>query len=297
MWGRVLLGQSAPKRAARNYITEFDIEDIKILMGVNLRYFRVLPEKRASPIFRGEGFPINFDAREKWPHCSIINSIRNQGNCGSCWAFAAVEVISDRMCIKSNGALNMHISPQNLMTCCRSCGYGCNGGYPEEAFLYWARTGIVSGGDYGSNEGCQPYSRQAFSGGTTPACIQQCQPGSGLNYPADLHFGKHLSSSAYSISADVAEIQKEILENGPVVGCFKVYDDFITYSHGVYMHRTGGFQGDHAIKIIGWGEENNMPYWLCANSWGEEWGMNGIFKILRGHNESGIEQFVITGNV
>ncbi|KAG8223840.1 hypothetical protein J437_LFUL007861 [Ladona fulva] len=290
---RVNSDPSCTWTAGRSYLTEMDTEEVILHMGLNLRYFRVLLEKKTFSSSTAEVFPISFDAREEWPYCSTIGSIRDQGRCGSCWAFATADVMTDKTCIKSRGALNSHLSPENLLTCCSSCGHGCDGGYPEEAFLYWMRTGVVTGGDYGSNEGCQPYSHQAYFDGTTPACIQQCQPGSGINYPADLHFG----SSAYAVSPHADEIQKEIFTNGPVVAGFQVYEDFITYSHGVYMHITGRFLGDHAIKIIGWGEENNVPYWLCANSWGVNWGINGFFKILRSFNESGIEQFVVTGSL
>ena len=59
--------------------------------------------------------PTNFDARDQWPNCPTIKEIRDQGGCGSCWAFGAVESISDRICIASNGAQNVHISAEDLL--------------------------------------------------------------------------------------------------------------------------------------------------------------------------------------
>ena len=64
---------------------------------------------------------------------------------------------------------------------------------------------------------------------------------------------------------------------------------------GVYRHVTGGVLGGHAIKIMGWGTENGSPYWLVANSWNTDWGDHGYFKILRGHDECGIESSVVAG--
>lgn len=55
--------------------------------------------------------------------------------------------------------------------------------------------------------------------------------------------------------------------------------------------------GGHAVKIIGWGVENNTPYWLIANSWNEGWGENGLFKILRGSNHVGIEGGIYAGKL
>jgi cathepsin B len=66
--------------------------------------------------------------------------------------------MSDRICIASNGQQNVHLSAEDLVDCCGSCGFGCNGGFPESAWEWFVRTGIVTGGNYNSNEGCQPYS-------------------------------------------------------------------------------------------------------------------------------------------
>ncbi|KHJ89708.1 hypothetical protein OESDEN_10460 [Oesophagostomum dentatum] len=61
------------------------------------------------------------------------------------------------------------------------------------------------------------------------------------------------------------------------------------------QHVGGGEGGGHTVKIIGWGEENNVPYWLVANSWSIDFGENGHFRIARGYNECGIESRVIAG--
>jgi cathepsin B len=68
-----------------------------------------------------------------------------------------VEAMSDRICITSKGAKNFHISAEDLVDCCIACGFGCNGGYPESAWEHYVRTGLVTGGNYNSNEGCEPY--------------------------------------------------------------------------------------------------------------------------------------------
>lgn len=57
-----------------------------------------------------------------------------------------------------------------------------------------------------------------------------------------------------------------------------VFQDFYSYTSGVYHHVTGKFDGGHAVKIIGWGVENDTKYWLVANSWNATWGMDGNFK-------------------
>lgn len=90
--------------------------------------------------------PESFDAREQWPNCPTIKEIRDQGSCGSCWAFGAVEAISDRICIHTNGHVNVEVSAEDMLTCCGGqCGDGCNGGYPSGAWNFWTKKASCPG--------------------------------------------------------------------------------------------------------------------------------------------------------
>jgi len=62
----------------------------------------------------------------------------------------------------------------------------------------------------------------------------------------------------------------------------------MSYSSGIYHHTTGDQLGGHAVKILGWGSENGVDYWICANSWGPKWGEEGFFRIQLG--DSGIDK-------
>ncbi|XP_076155775.1 cathepsin B [Alosa pseudoharengus] len=248
--------------------------------------------------------PDNFDSRENWPNCPTIKEIRDQGSCGSCWAFGAAEAMSDRVCIHSDGKVSVEISSEDLLTCCESCGMGCNGGYPSAAWDFWTTEGLVSGGLYNSHIGCRPYTIEPCEhhvngsrppctgeGGDTPRCTKKCADGYTPAYKADKHFGK----TSYSVGASEKQIMREISENGPVEGAFSVYEDFLLYKGGVYQHVTGSEVGGHAIKVLGWGVDNDTPYWLCANSWNTDWGENGFFRILRGSDHCGIESEIVAG--
>jgi cathepsin B len=246
--------------------------------------------------------PDNFDPREEYPNCESIKEIRDQANCGSCWAFGAVEAMSDRICIQSGQTDQTRVSAENLLACCSSCGFGCDGGYPQYAWRYWKNTGICTGGLYGDKTYCQPYFLPMCDhhvDGThgacpdtvdTPSCKKNCDDGNKGTYSEEMTYG----ASAYSVSGE-ANIMQELYENGPVEASFTVYEDFVTYSSGVYQHVTGSALGGHAIKMIGWGVENGVKYWLCVNSWNDEWGDKGLFKIRRGNNECGIENSVNAG--
>ena len=75
--------------------------------------------------------------------------------------------------------------------------------------------------------------------------------------------------------------------------------DFEAYTGGVYQHTSGKYLGGHAVKMIGWGvdADTGTPYWLCVNSWNYGWGEQGLFRILRGSDECGIESSVVAGDV
>jgi cathepsin B len=209
--------------------------------------------------------------------------------------------MSDRHCIHSNGTDHVHISSIHLVECCHTCGFGCNGGFPGSAWSYWVRKGVVSGGPYNSNQGCLPYpiepcehhvngTRMPCSGeGHTPKCTNKCSnPSYNVDFKKDKKFGK----SSYSVKRSEDYIRQEIFENGPVEAAFTVYEDFVNYKTGVYQHTTGKALGGHAIKILGWGVENGTKYWLIANSWNNDWGNHGFFRILRGEDHLGIESEV-----
>jgi len=249
--------------------------------------------------------PASYDPRIVFPNCPSLKEIRDQAACGSCWAFGAVEAMTDRICTQSNGTSNVHISAEDLLSCCAECGDGCNGGYPEAAWSHFKTTGLVSGGNYNTKQGCQPYTLPNCDHHTTgqyspcgdivptPKCAKTCEPSYSKSYPADKNFG----STAYSVPANVAQIQTEIMTKGSVEAAFTVFEDFLAYKSGVYQHKSGQALGGHAVKIIGWGVDSGTPYWTVANSWNNDWGSNGFFNILRGRNDCGIEESICAGVV
>ncbi|KAK4872418.1 hypothetical protein RN001_014447 [Aquatica leii] len=289
-------------KAGRNFHQNISMDYIKSLMGVlpNNELHR-LPELTEFELV--QDIPENFDAREQWPNCPTIKEIRDQGSCGSCWAFGAVEAMSDRVCIHSKGKIHFHFSADDLVSCCSDCGHGCFGGYPDVAWSYWVKEGIVSGGPYNSNQGCRPYEiapcehdvngpRPPCDGpDSTPECKKACEDSYSVPYKKDKHYGQ----KAYAVSSDVKVIQSEIMKNGPVEASMEVYSDLAHYKSGVYQHTMGTFAGYHAVRMLGWGVENGTPYWLIANSWNTDWGDNGFFKIIRGKNDCDIESGLTAG--
>jgi cathepsin B len=232
----------------------------------------IVPSNKEYPESEVTAVPTNFDARTQWPN--FVHAIRDQQQCGSCWAFGASEALSDRFAIASNGRVNVVLSPEDLVSCDRN-DYGCNGGYMDMAWEYMDQHGIVS-------DACFPYTAGS---GRAPSCATSCQNGQAFTKYQCVH-------GSVRQSKGVSQIQSEIYTNGPVEAAFTVYEDFFNYKSGVYHHVSGGVAGGHAIKLIGFGVESGTPYWLAANSWGTGWGMSGTFKIKQG--DCGIEQQVFS---
>ena len=236
--------------------------------------------------------PDSFDSRKAWPNCQSLFDIRNQAGCGSCWAFSAATVMSDRLCIGSQQSIQTRLSPEDVLACCFSCGNGCDGGFPNAAWEYFMTSGIVSGNSYGDTQWCKSYTIPADKKTyPTPACTRSC------GSPTTNYFvNKTRATSGYLLVGE-EQFKAEISKNGPIVASFTVYADFKQYKSGVYSHVTGEVLGGHAIRVIGYGEENGVKYWTIANTWSENWGEGGYFRIKRGNNECGIEAEGLAGLV
>jgi len=273
------------------FFKDAKIGEVKPLLGVRPGGPK-LPEKT---VFEKVNAPDTFDSRTNWPNCPTIKNVRDQSACGTCWAFGAAEAISDRYCI-SGVAANLSVSSADIGFCCGfSCGDGCDGGFPSAAWSYWVSHGVVDEGCYtypfASCDHHVPNSKNPCPSDEypTPNCPKKC--GNGQDWTKSKHFG----AKSYSVSGET-NIMNEIASHGPVETAFSVYQDFLTYKSGVYKRTSNVYLGGHAVKILGWGVENGVKYWLVANSWNPNWGDNGFFKILKGTNECGIESSTNGGN-
>jgi cathepsin B len=269
------------KATLNNKFATWTMGDAKRILGTKMDNPIMADLPRVTRELPVEAIPTAFDSRTQWPGC--IHPIRNQEQCGSCWAFAATEALSDRLAIQSNLSVNVVLSPQDLVSCDTANGNeGCDGGYPIYAWQYMQTTGIVS-------DECYPYTS---GGGVTGTC--DLKGSKCVNASASYQI--YNAASAYAVGTTVAAIQTEIMTNGPIEVAFDVYQDFFSYSGGVYVHKTGSLAGGHAVKMIGWGVLNGVDYWTCSNSWGTDWGVeNGFFFIKRGVDECGIEENGVAG--
>ena len=251
-----------PKEPHENPFFYKSIDEIETMFGTYFDYADISTHDTED--YQGS-LPEHFDGREEFKGC--VHAIRDQAHCGSCWAFGSSEALSDRFCIAGEDVV---LSPQYQVSC-DSSNLGCNGGNLGKAWNFLKKTGTVKDSD------C-PYS--SGKDGKVPTCDEA------------LDTIKHYKVKSVFHPLFVNKIKKYLME-GPLETGFVVYEDFMNYQSGVYQHVSGKALGGHAIKLVGWGVEDGVEYWLCANSWGVSFGIDGFFKIKIG--DSGINMMVYGG--
>jgi len=241
------------------------LKDAKMLMGTlfNTDKDTFLPHKAPEKL---AALPTEFDWRTdpRASSCPSLKEIRDQANCGSCWAFGSVEAMTDRICIGSKGQDKTHLSAEDIASCDKDGDMGCNGGIPSTAYTYYKMNGVVDGGNYGDKSGCYSYQLAPCnhhvngtkypncpSSNTTPKCARKCVD-NGKPWEASKHHG----TGGYSVCKQGSktscsdQMMQEIYQNGPITGMFFVHKSFLAYKSGVY--KAGSFFSDpmlggHAI--------------------------------------------------
>jgi len=221
-----------------------------------------------------EGFGDNFSPRDQKPNhrlpaafdwrnkdgVNYSSPILNQGSCGSCVAFAAVGVMETQMNITRNTPSSpWAYSPQHLFAC---GGGACQKGWtPFSALAFMKEDGVP-------DETCFPYTSGA--NGDDMACSSSCGDSKARSEKIS---GYGMPSFLFA-SVDTV---KAALMKGPLVAVMKVYEDFLFYKGGVYKHVSGEMAGGHAVAIVGWNDADKA--WIVRNSWGEDFGEQGYFRI------------------
>ena len=215
---------------------------------------------RNEPYFGGNGIP---------------NSIKNQGMCSASWAFSITDVIQDRLSKYKKISLNKTPSVEQLIAC-NSINKKRNKCSSLPVDQAWSSVRYMAG-----IVDTECYSNKNVQSGFIFSCkIKNDTCPDSVNMTKKFHISK-----AYPVPSVDKSIMKEILRNGPVQMVFKVHDDFFMYKSGIYApiwQNWSLMQSNyHAVKVLGWGSEKGVDFWLAANSWGPDWGEKGYFRIRR----------------
>lgn len=221
-----------------------------------------------------------------WVTAGYVAPVRNQGSCGSCYAFSTANVIESAFAIKYNRKNTVpNLSPQQIVDCSYmryiSNGFvgnlGCNGGNDYFSFIYAMQNGLVSEENY-------PYKN------IRNACT--------VNRANKVTTVNGIFTASYKVGDFNA--MKSIVLRQPIAVYMYVASDFYTYSSGIYTgpncrssSTTCPLGINHAVTIVGFGIDNvtQVPYWIVKNSWGTTWGQNGYFNIEMGKNTCCIEGY------
>jgi hypothetical protein len=225
---------------------------------------RVLPLVKAGGMFVSTA-PASLDWRSN--NGNFVTPIRDQGSCGSCWAFAATAAAEAATLIANNTpGVNLNLSEQVLVSC--GDAGGCNGGYPNEAASFIRDTGLPV-------ESCYPYVAQD---GTCSTACQNWQ-----NSTTRIQSWNWVSTTSVTVEA----LKNALYTYGPLSTTMDVYSDFDYYQSGVYTHTTGTLRGGHAVLLVGYSDAGQ--YFIVKNSWGTGWGDAGYFKIAYSEISSVVE--------
>lgn len=209
----------------------------------------------------------SYDFREKYPHC--VSPVMDQKNCSSSFAIASANAISDRLCMITGQ--NVRLSPQHFLSCQEDAeGNECKGGSIASFLDFAKKKGVV-------DENCFNY--QGEDNVSCPSTLDQCP--------------KYFIND-YCVANGVEGIKREILKHGPVIAYIPVYRDFLVYKNGIYtvLEGTSRFQGGHALKVVGWGQNDaGQEYWIVENSWGENWGIKGYAHVAIGQHQMYLDDY------
>jgi len=203
----------------------------------------------------------NLPSAWDWRNYGAVTPVKDQLNCGACWAFAAVGDIEGTWQLNTGQLLSL--SEQEVISCAATAD-GCSGGMMSDAYRF-----VIE------NDGVETILDYPYSRGLTG----QCQLDRSLN---------EVSISSWTLlqTSSVEELQAALKTLGPIAIAINA-DQMQFYSTGIDVCVTSA-PVNHAVLLVGYGNENGEDYWIIKNSWGVDWGDNGYYYISTTNDACGV---------
>jgi len=195
--------------------------------------------------------------RFSWNDTGLLSPVKNQGQCGSCWAFSVTTALETFM--RNRNYKVGRLSEQELVNC-SPYDYGCNGGMMHTAFDY-----IIENGGLFSNDDF-PYL----------AITENCTTHQNVSKV----IGSQLRDYRFVIPQSIIDFKLSVLENPVAIALDADNLFFRFYSDGVIdLPSNMSKRLNHAVLLVGYDYDEEGEYWIIQNSWGKQWGINGFGKI------------------
>lgn len=221
--------------------------------------------------------PRDVPASVDWRKKGAVSSVKDQGNCGSCWAFSATEEIESQVFMKT-GKLPI-LSTQQIISCDKTDD-GCDGGNTETAYAYVKKAG---GLDTASD-----YPDKSHKTGRTGKCTwdhKKAVQVAGFSYAT-----KHCEKGPCK-HQDEDALAAALATKGPVSICVNAGGNgWQVYKKGVFKKKCSGAASelDHCVQLVGYDKSGPTPYWIVRNSWNTDWGIEGYMHLKMGENLCGV---------
>ncbi|XP_054458258.1 procathepsin L [Anoplopoma fimbria] len=268
---RFLMGRR-PFTMAMNKYGDLTRQEYQVLQGAVINSQFVKRGKTASSKKLRHNAK-KFDAYVvDYRNMGYVTEVKDQGFCGSCWAFSTTGAIEGQI-YKKTGQL-VSLSEQNLVDCSRSYGtYGCNGAWMANAYDYVITNGLQSTNAY-------PY---------TSVDTQRC-------YYDSRQAVAHIKDYRFIPKGDEQALADAVATIGPITVAMDAdHASFLFYSSGIYDEpQCNPNNLSHAVLLVGYGSEGGQDYWIIKNSWGSSWGEGGYMRMVRnGRNTCGIVSYAL----
>lgn len=281
--------------AALRALETHPADELSVLQGYQGIYRAAAP---ADTAFLSEA-PLHFDLREAYPECFVGDTaadlVRDQGACGSSWAFASASSLSTNLCIAAGAGAEgrrREVSVQRVMSCNGDGAFGCQGGHALAAA--WSFEMFRIGEEASTPYRCGP---QSSLPSPVEGAVCEAPPWGGDARTCGDDFARDGWSfhGLRAVRGGPQEIARLLASGRALYASIRVHENLVGGSPPeVYNETVGVGFGGHAVVLLGYGvAKGGMPYWLLQNSWGPLWADGGFFKMLRGANLAGVEEHVL----